>query len=250
MEYEATTSALVMAGIFLSFLVEYVGHRIVMARARKQQPDLGSSDFSGNLSQNESAGPKEHGHGVTQAHEPAANLASLGHHHGNPFSPTNPNSKVSVMVMEAGVLFHSILIGITLVVAGDSFYKTLLGVIIAHQVFEGLALGSRIALVRMSRWEKISMSLAFALITPLGMGIGIGVLNQFNGNDSTTLWAIGTLDALSAGVLIWVGLVDMWARDWVIEGGEMVEARPLRLAVGGTALVAGLVLMSFLGKWA
>ena len=119
-------------------------------------------------------------------------------------------------------------------------------------MFEGLALGARIAMIPTTRlWPgKFLMGLAFALITPLGMAIGIGVLNQFNGNDSTTLWVIGTLDALSAGVLIWVGLVDMWARDWVIDGGDMVEARPLRLTIGGTSLVAGLVLMSFLGKWA
>lgn len=175
-------------------------------------------------------------------------MASLGHHHGDTLSP---NSKLSVMVMEVGVLFHSILIGVTLVVAGDSFYKTLLVVIIFHQIFEGLSLGARIATIHERLWpNKILMGLAFAAITPLGMGIGIGVLNQFNGNDSTTLWVIGTLDALSAGVLIWVGLVDMWARDWVIHGGDMVEAKPLRLAVGLLSLVAGLVLMSFLGKWA
>lgn len=33
LEYEATTSAIVMAGLFLSFLVEYLGKRFVMARA-------------------------------------------------------------------------------------------------------------------------------------------------------------------------------------------------------------------------
>ena len=32
--YEATTSAIVMAGLFLSFLVEYIGHRVVLAKAK------------------------------------------------------------------------------------------------------------------------------------------------------------------------------------------------------------------------
>lgn len=32
--YEATTSALAMAGIFLSFLVEYIGNRVVLAKTR------------------------------------------------------------------------------------------------------------------------------------------------------------------------------------------------------------------------
>ena len=236
-----------MAGIFISFLIEFIGHRIVMSRASKTNPELPSSmSGSGELSQQESSLPKEQHH-TTSAHPESSNLAALGHHHSNPSA-----TKLSVMVMEAGVLFHSILIGITLVVAGDSFYRTLLVVIIFHQMFEGLALGARIALIRTARlWpEKILMGLAFAIITPLGMGIGIGVLNQFNGRDSTTLWVIGTLDALSAGVLIWVGLVDMWARDWVIEGGDMVHAKVGKLTVGMVSLVAGMVLMSFLGKWA
>jgi solute carrier family 39 (zinc transporter), member 1/2/3 len=247
-EYEATTSAFVMAGIFVSFLIEYAGHRIVVAKANRDTPDLPSStsDGSGELA--------SHGSSVTKEGSPASNggLAALGHHHGNPFSPTNPNSKLSVMVMEAGVLFHSILIGVTLVVAGDSFYRTLLVVIIFHQMFEGLALGARIALIRnTSLWPtKFVMGLAFALITPLGMAIGISVLNQFNGNDPTTLWVIGVLDAVSAGILIWVGLVDMWARDWVVEGGDMVDAGLGRLGVGMFSLLSGMVVMSVLGKWA
>ena len=42
---------------------------------------------------------------------------------------------------------HRLVIGLTLVVAGDSFFLTLFVVILFHQVFEGLALGSRIATI-------------------------------------------------------------------------------------------------------
>jgi zinc transporter 1/2/3 len=153
--------------------------------------------------------------------------------------------------MEAGVLFHSILIGITLVVAGDTFYKTLLVVIVFHQFFEGLALGARIATLPGSIFpSKVIMAAAFALITPIGMAIGLGVLHSFNGNEKSTLIALGTLDALSAGILAWVGVVDMWARDWVIEGGEMLNAPLGRVLIGGLSLVTGLILMGVLGKWA
>ncbi|KAJ5175073.1 uncharacterized protein N7482_000950 [Penicillium canariense] len=178
-------------------------------------------------------------------------LMHLGHTHGSPLDPTRPNTKFSVLVMEAGILFHSILIGLTLVVAGDSFYKTLLVVIIFHQFFEGLALGARIATIPGAIFpSKAIMAGAFALITPVGMAIGLGVLNSFNGNERSTLVALGTLDALSAGILMWVGVVDMWARDWVIEGGEMLDASLGRVLGGGLALVTGLVLMGLLGKWA
>lgn len=178
-------------------------------------------------------------------------LAALGHHHGPPLDPTNPNTKLSVLVMEAGVVFHSILIGLTLVVAGDSFYKTLLVVIVFHQFFEGLALGARIAMLPGPLLgSKALMAGTFAVITPIGMAIGLGVLHSFNGNDQSTLVALGTLDALSAGILVWVGLVDMWARDWVMDGGEMMNARLSIVAVGGFSLIAGMVLMGVLGKWA
>ena len=180
-------------------------------------------------------------------------------------------------------------IGLTLVVAGDSFFITLFIVILFHQLFEGLALGTRIASLRsapkssdlpitettvhpksdtsgaaadsasegtveegssVSFAKKMLMALAFALITPLGMAIGIGVLKQFNGNDPSTLIALGTLDSLSAGILIWVGLVEMLAHDWLMPHGDLTNAKAGTACIAGVALVAGMALMSLLGKWA
>ncbi|KAF3387584.1 Zinc-regulated transporter 1 [Penicillium rolfsii] len=240
LDYEATTSAVVMAGIFLAFLFEYIGYRITAARAAKAVTS--SSEPS---SHEQSSGKED-----VQSH-PHSGLAHIGHSHGVALDPTRPITQFSVIVMEAGVLFHSILIGITLVVAGDSFYKTLLVVIVFHQFFEGLALGARIATLPGAIFpSKAIMAAAFALITPIGMAIGLGVLHSFNGNEKSTLIALGTLDALSAGILAWVGVVDMWARDWVIEGGDMLNAPLRRVLIGGLSLVTGLILMGLLGKWA
>jgi zinc transporter 1/2/3 len=139
-------------------------------------------------------------------------------------------------------------IGLTLVVADDSGFITLFIVILFHQNFEGLALGSRIGELQIKLAEKMIMATAFALVTPIGMAIGIGVLNQFNGNDPATIIAIGTLDALSAGILLYVGLVEMLAQDWM--HGELARAPMKRIIPAAISLVAGLVLMSVLGKWA
>lgn len=277
LQYEATTAAIFMAGLFLSFLLEYIGFRFVKWQARKA---AATQSLSG-------------------AVIPANSLRSL--------------EMVSVYVMEAGIIFHSMIIGVTLVVAGDSFFITLFIVIIFHQMFEGLALGSRIAalgqagstssfavlghhgpshgahshgapvsdavsstdqkvalgdrpehsgmhteikgvgettqLFHVSMAKKIYLATAFALVTPIGMAIGIGVLNQFNGNDPQTIVAIGTLDAFSAGILLWVGVVEMWAADWVY-GGGMTDSNAVVTSLGLFGLIAGMVLMSFLGKWA
>lgn len=189
----------------------------------------------------------------------------------------------------------------TLVVSGDQFFITLFIVIVFHQMFEGIALGTRIAALGtldhshehatttaasaaaadhdasksvqpggsgeessmsgsstgpapISLKRKLALASVFAFITPIGMAIGIGVLGQFNGNDRSTLVAIGTLDAVSAGILVWVGVVEMWAGDWMTGShghpAELADADALTVAVGGFGLVAGLVVMSVLGKWA
>ncbi|KAI1078551.1 Zip-domain-containing protein [Whalleya microplaca] len=234
LSYEATTAAIVMAGLFLAFVIEYTTHRF----ARKF------------------------------------------------WSRSKYNAEVvGVVVLEAGILFHSLLIGITLVVAADRFFVTLFIVIVFHQMFEGIALGTRIASIgghirsgvdhgshassedskgrsadepltmgnrgeskSLSTSKKLLMAAAFALITPIGMAIGIGVLQHFNGNDPSTLIALGTLDALSAGILVWVGVIEMWAGDWMF-GGELADAGVALTICAGIGLVGGMILMSFLGKW-
>ncbi|KAI1206121.1 Zip-domain-containing protein [Annulohypoxylon truncatum] len=240
LQYEGTTAAIVMAGLFLAFTVETISHRL----ARKFWTRSRYND-----------------------------------------------EVVGVAVLEAGIIFHSLLIGVTLVVSGDSFFITLFVVILFHQMFEGIALGTRIASVghhirdetrnadhtppviteflsdrgpkptstpdsveenknwkSLSMPKKLLMAVPFALITPIGMAIGIGVLRQFNGNDPSTLIALGTLDALSAGILIWVGVVEMWAGDWMF--GELANASFAETSLAGFGLIGGLVLMCLLGKWA
>jgi len=237
--YEGVTSAIVLAGLFVSFLIEYAGHRFILLRNRHNPPleETSSNDETLPSSKPDAGGSATKG--VT--------LANLGHHHCG--GSLSPNSHLSILVMEAGILFHSVLIGLTLVVAGDSFFITLFIVIVFHQFFEGLALGARVTLLAPptdgeKRWlshkmTKILLGLAFTLITPLGMAIGLGVLNSFNGNDPSTIIAIGTLDALSAGILLWVGTVEMLARDWVVEGGE----------ISGTAGDLGIAISPALIAW-
>lgn len=200
------------------------------------------------------------------------------------------------IISRCGWLTSLLVIGLTLVVAGDEYFLTLFVVILFHQMFEGIALGSRIATIGTSNdshappvprvsqdtssaqdsdkapastetipneesapagltmKKKLGLASLFAFITPIGMAIGIGVLQQFNGNDKSTLIAIGTLDAVSAGILMWVGLVEMWAADWMTGGhghkAELADANLLTTILAGTGLVAGLVVMSLLGKWA
>ncbi|CAI5759404.1 unnamed protein product [Candida verbasci] len=221
--YEATSQAITMAGIFLAFILEYIAHRLVDMRKPKQEAARSKLD---------------------EVEGETSDVSSDFSKHAN-----STNDKVSVMLLEAGIVFHSILIGITLAVTGDTYFITLFIVIVFHQFFEGLALGSRIIeLDQCKLLTKLIMALVFALITPIGMAIGIGTLNKFNGNDPSTLIALGTLDSLSAGVLLWTGLVEMLSSDWL--HGSLRTANWIKTSIAMIALIAGLILMSVLGKWA
>lgn len=245
LQYEGTTAAVFLAGLFLSFLADYLGARFVQWRAKKHTTtDSETSSAPTNGSDKAVSASSTPENDFNRSH-------GLAHAHGPIHNATPMEEKINVLNLEAGIIFHSILIGITLVVAGDSFFVTLFIVILFHQMFEGIALGTCIAELpkaAASTLQKCIMGGTFALITPIGMAIGIGVLNTFNGNDPSTIVAIGTLDALSAGILAWVGIVEMLARDWM--HGRLLNAGLIRTASAMFALVCGMVLMSVLGKWA
>ncbi|KAL8815225.1 MAG: hypothetical protein Q9223_005617 [Gallowayella weberi] len=243
--YEATTTAIAVAGAFLAFLLQFTCFRFYKARSKivkSASGKVGPPNGDGSDLSSQTQVP------VMEDQMPKLDDA------------------LSVLILEMGIIFHSAsmckpvilvalsltnsaVIGVTLVVAGDSFYKILVVVIIFHQMFEGLALGARISnLSSVNLGKKLLMGSAFALITPLGMAIGLGVLNSFNGNNRATIIAIGTLDAFSAGILIWAGLIQMWAFDWLY--GDLKEAGVVQTGLGMLSLVSGLVVMSVLGKWA
>ncbi|KAJ4359164.1 high-affinity Zn(2+) transporter zrt1 [Ascochyta clinopodiicola] len=245
LQYEGTTAAVFLAGLFLSFLADYLGARFVQWRQKKHAGS--DSEIRGTPSD----GSDKAVSASTSPDNEFNRSHGLPHAHGAIHSVTPMEEKINVMNLEAGIIFHSILIGITLVVAGDSFFITLFIVILFHQMFEGIALGTCIAELpraAASTLQKCIMAGTFAFITPIGMAIGIGVLNTFNGNDPHTIVAIGTLDALSAGILAWVGIVEMLARDWL--HGRLLNAGFIRTASAMLALVCGMILMSVLGKWA
>ncbi|KAK2741221.1 hypothetical protein FQN57_005683 [Myotisia sp. PD_48] len=239
LSYEATTSAIVMAAIFLTFLIEYLGNRVLLSRTSSKKSEL---DIEHSHSTPETSSSSTHTHGV-----PDSALANLGHHSHHCLD--KDDHRLSVMLMEGGIVFHSIILGVTLIVSGDSAYTPLFIVIIFHQMFEGLALGSRIAeLFNTKTSIKLLMASIFSVTTPIGMAIGLGVLHTFNGNDKSTIIAIGTLDAFSAGILIWAAIIDMWCHDWI--HGDLKDAGFVRTTVGLASLMGGMILMGLLGKWA
>lgn len=157
----------------------------------------------------------------------------------------------AIFILEFGVIFHSIFIGLTLAVAGDEFIP-LYVVLVFHQTFEGLGLGTRLA---STPWPKSKqstpywMAIAFGLSTPTAIAIGLGVRNAYPPEAQTTLIVNGIFDAISAGILIYTGLVELMAHEFMFS--PRMRKEPFKVVLTAyLQMCLGAGLMALLGKWA
>jgi zinc transporter 1/2/3 len=160
--------------------------------------------------------------GHTREHEAVA--------HGDKSKTFNPESYAAKMtalfILEFGIIFHSVFIGLTLAVAGTEF-TTLYVVLVFHQTFEGLALGSRLGSMQWpasKRWTPYLMGIGYGLSTPIAIAIGLGVRTTFDPNSQTTLIVNGVFDSLSAGILIYTGLVEVMAHEFIFSTHSEFDA--------------------------
>jgi zinc transporter 1/2/3 len=157
----------------------------------------------------------------------------------------------AVMILEFGVIFHSIFIGLTLAVAGAEFV-TLFIVLTLHQTFEGLAIGSRLATIEWrgrQRFTPYYMAFGYALSTPIAIAIGLGVRTSIHPHSRTSLIVNGVFDSISAGILIYTSLVELMAHDFVLND-KMQRAPAGEVWSAVSCMILGAALMALLGYWA
>ncbi|GAA5833375.1 hypothetical protein JCM9279_001506 [Rhodotorula babjevae] len=157
---------------------------------------------------------------------------------------------IGVAILEAGVLFHSFVIGLTLAVSDN--LGPLLAVLTFHQTFEGIGLGSRLSVLPLPRkynYVPIVAALVYACTTPLGIAVGLGIRTTYNPESAVASIVAGTLDATSAGILLWAGLVECLAHDFVFSAA-MAEASNGEVTFAVFFLLLGAGLMALLGRWA
>ncbi|EEH33614.1 hypothetical protein PAAG_04664 [Paracoccidioides lutzii Pb01] len=167
----------------------------------------------------------------------------------------NPQKQLlQCLLLEAGILFHSVFIGMALSVATGTSFVVLLVAISFHQTFEGFALGARIASLIPALFSASSpkpwlMALAYGATTPLGQAIGLGLHNLYDPASTTGLLMVGMTNAFSSGLLLFAGLVELLAEDFLsdrsyetLKGRSRVEAC--------IAVAAGMMLMALVGAFA
>ncbi|KAI0873344.1 ZIP zinc/iron transport family [Hypoxylon argillaceum] len=157
----------------------------------------------------------------------------------------------AIFILEFGVVFHSIFIGLTLAVAGDEF-DVLYVVLVFHQTFEGLGLGSRLASAQWPKskaWLPYVLGLGYALSTPISIAIGLGIRSTLQPGSANATLINGIFDSISAGILIYTGLVELLAHEFMFN--EHMRNAGLKVQLFALACVAlGTGLMAVLAVWA
>ncbi|KAI8150049.1 Zinc/iron permease [Fennellomyces sp. T-0311] len=157
---------------------------------------------------------------------------------------------VGVMMLELGIVMHSIIIGITLANTGNDEFVTLLIALVFHQFFEGVALGTRINEMEHKSWTRpLLLGGAFIIMTPIGVAIGIGIHSSFNPNSSSAVLASAILDSLSAGILLYNAYVSLMSAE-INHNIKFRRSPLLRKCVCFLSMYVGAGLMALLGKWA
>ncbi|KAF2096949.1 Zinc/iron permease [Rhizodiscina lignyota] len=155
------------------------------------------------------------------------------------------------LLLEAGILFHSVFIGMALSVSTGPTFIIFLVAISFHQTFEGLALGARISALAFppSSPRPWLMALAFGTTTPFGQALGLGVRHLYDPQGQTGLIVVGVTNAISSGLLLFAGLVGLLAEDFLSDESyvSLTGARRLKACI---AVVAGAALMALVGAWA
>lgn len=116
-----------------------------------------------------------------------------------------------------------------------------------HQFFEGAGLATCILEAHLPRSKNISMFLLFSLTCPAGVAIGIGVASIYDEESVAAAALEGTFNALAAGVLIYLALVEMLNEEFHL--AQVKRNRALQCQMFG-CLLLGCAVMSTLAVWA
>jgi solute carrier family 39 (zinc transporter), member 1/2/3 len=158
---------------------------------------------------------------------------------------------IQCMLLEAGILFHSVFIGMAVSVATGTPFLIFLIAISFHQSFEGLALGSRIAAINFPKTSPKPwlMVLAYGTTTPIGQAIGLFVHRLYDPHSMGGLLMVGIMNAISSGLLLFAGLVQLLAEDFLSDKSYGV-LKGKRRWHAFACVIGGATLMALVGAWA
>ncbi|XP_030537513.1 zinc transporter 6, chloroplastic [Rhodamnia argentea] len=160
--------------------------------------------------------------------------------------------KLVSQVLEIGIIFHSVIIGVTMGMSQNQCtIRPLVAALAFHQIFEGMGLGGCIAQAGFNFGTTAYMCFMFSVTTPMGIILGMIVFSVTGYDDSSphALIMEGLLGSLSSGILIYMALVDLIAADF-FHNKLMDSSEPWLKKASFVALTLGSASMSILALWA
>ncbi|CCU81701.1 Zinc-regulated transporter 1 [Blumeria hordei DH14] len=263
-----------LMSIFFMFFIELMATRFEALRHESQDLEtvnlfIKSQFKAGKSSNNACTLPSSHqtrpANGVEEQglRDPTFDDAIAGTENDVLVSPTSVNHQIAyddnlavqltaIFILEFGIIFHSIFIGLTLAVTPNKDFKILYIVLTFHQTFEGLGLGTRlidIASQPKKNWIFWVLALAFSLTTPASIALGLSIHESFSPDSRSMLMVNGIFDSISAGILIYTGLVELMAHEFMFNP-TMRTAPMTTVLFAFLNMCLGAGLMAMLGKWA
>ncbi|RAL04493.1 ZIP zinc/iron transport family [Aspergillus ibericus CBS 121593] len=234
--------AIVLTSLMMIFLLDFGAERYVEVKygvCREDPEPIMTSAVDNSTVQKESAGNARKGEADVEELSTSDTLIERSFR----------QQIAAFLILEFGVIFHSVIIGLNLGVTGSEF-ATLYPVLVFHQSFEGLGIGARMSAIpfRKGSWLPWVLCALYGLTTPISVAIGLGVRTTYNSGSYTANVVSGVLDAISAGILIYTGLVELLARDFIFDPHRTQDNK--RLAFMVITMLFGAGIMALLGKWA
>jgi len=161
---------------------------------------------------------------------------------------------VAALSMEFGLTLHSIFVGMDLGVTTDSSMKVLLISLVFHQMFEGVAIGTRLAEATFHVSMEIFFSLLFSVSAPVGAAIATAVVSSSRGALAGAPYVMTSaiLNSMCGGILMYLGFGMLFV-DFPTDMRRLCPAgtpyRSLKRMGLFLAVWAGAALMGVLCKW-
>lgn len=95
--------------------------------------------------------------------------------------------------------------------------------------------------------KRFVMVFFFSVTTPFGIALGIALSKTYKENSPSSLITVGLLNASSAGLLIYMALVDLLSADFM---GPKLQGNIKLQVKSYVAVLLGAGGMSLMAKWA
>lgn len=99
-----------------------------------------------------------------------------------------------------------------------------------------------LSLLTVPDWFPIICGISYACVTPIGLAIGVGVRESYNPNSAAAAIVSGVLDSISSGILLYTGLVELLAHEFIFSTTyRKAPMSKVLFALGTTITGAGIM---------